>query len=166
MASGLPTGRRANRQETMMLKKACSLAAVSMLATAAISCDEKLKNLAGPTPNLEPTFASIQKEVFESTDGAGRTACVQCHTSTGRNPSGGLNLNHDVAFDQLVNVAVRGKPGAIRLIPGDPDNSYLVQKLEGSPLIVGRRMPNNGPPYLTDGQILILRRWIQIGAPR
>jgi hypothetical protein len=130
------------------------------------ACDEKLSSVAGPTPSLEPTFASIQHEIFESTDSAGRTACTNCHTSTGRNPSGGLNLNHDTAYDQLLNAAVRGKPGAIRVIPGDPDNSYLIQKLEGAASIVGRRMPNNGPPYLSDGQILIVRRWIAIGAPR
>ncbi len=133
---------------------------------ATLGCDEKLSNLAGPTPSLEPTFASIQHDIFESADSAGRTACTTCHTSTGRNPSGGFNLNHDVAYDQLVNSAVREKAGAIRVIPGDPDNSYLVQKLEGSIAITGRRMPQNGPPYLTDGQILIIRRWIAIGAPR
>ena len=93
--------------------------------------------IAGPTPSLEPTFASIQREIFESTDSAGRTACTNCHTTTGRNPSGGLNLNHDAAYEQLVNVAVRGKPGAVRVIPGDPDNSYLVQKLEGATSIAG-----------------------------
>jgi hypothetical protein len=133
---------------------------------ATLGCDEKLSNIAGPTPSLEPTFASIQHDIFESTDSAGRTACTTCHTSTGRNPSGGFNLNHDVAYDQLVNAAVREKPGTIRVIPGDPDNSYLIQKLEGSIAITGRRMPQNGPPYLTDGQILIIRRWIAIGAPR
>jgi len=138
-----------------------------IVACAAFSaCDEKLSSVAGPTPGLEPTFASIQRDIFEATDSAGRAACTQCHTSTGRNPSGGMNLNHDTAYDQIVNAAVRGKPGAVRVIPGDPDGSYLVQKLEGSASIVGRRMPNNGPPYLTDGQIMILRRWIAIGAPR
>jgi hypothetical protein len=130
------------------------------------ACDEKLSSVAGPTPGLEPTFASIQRDIFESTDSAGRSACTQCHSSTGRNPSGGLNLNHDVAYEQIVNAAVRGKPGAIRVIPGDPAGSYLIQKLEGAASIAGRRMPNNGPPYLTDGQIMILRRWITIGAPR
>jgi len=130
------------------------------------ACDEKLSTFAGPTPGLEPTFASIQREIFESTDSAGRTACTTCHSSTGRNPSGGLNLNHDVAYDQLVNAAVRGKPGAVRVIPGDPDNSYLIQKLEGATSIAGRRMPQNGPPYLTDNQVLIVRRWIALGAPR
>jgi hypothetical protein len=149
-----------------MMRRVVWTTALLSGALAVSGCDEKLKSVAGPTPNLEPTFASIQREIFESTDSAGRTACTQCHTSTGRNPSGGMNLNHDVAYDQVVNMPVRGKPGAIRVIPGDPDNSYLVQKLEGSSAIVGRRMPNNGPPYLTDGQILILRRWIAIGAPR
>jgi hypothetical protein len=131
-----------------------------------MACDEKLSSIAGPTPNLEPTFASIQHDIFEATDSAGRTACTQCHTNTGRNPSGGMNLNHDTAYDQIVNVASRAKPGVMRIVPGDPDNSYLFQKITGAPGITGNRMPNNGPPYLTDGQILIIRRWIANGAPR
>jgi hypothetical protein len=140
---------------------------VLLAATATLAaCDESLSSLAGPTPNLTPTFASIQHEIFESTDSAGRAACTNCHTDTGRVPTGGMNLNHDVAYDQLVNAPVHGKPGAVRVIPGDPDNSYVIQKLEGTPGIVGRRMPFSGPPYLTDGQILVIRRWITLGAPR
>ena len=144
------------------------LTSVLLLAAGATwtACDEKLSTLAGPTPNLTPTFATIQSEVFEKTDSAGRPACTNCHTAIGRNPAGGANLTHDLAYDNLVNVPVRGKPGAIRVIPGDPDNSYLVQKLEGTPGIVGQRMPFNGGPFLKDGQILIIRRWIANGAPR
>ena len=48
----------------------------------------------------------------------------------------------------------------LSLIPFLPFVGFLVNAT------VGRRMPNNGPPYLTDGQILILRRWITVGAPR
>jgi len=129
-------------------------------------CDEKLSKLAGPSPNLEPTFASIQANIFESADSAGRVACIGCHTSTGRTPAAGLNLNHDVAYDQLVNVASRNKPSATRIVPGNPSGSYLVQKVEGAPGIVGLRMPFSGAPFLTDGQLLILRRWIELGAPR
>jgi len=131
-----------------------------------VACDQKLSTLAGPTPNLEPTFSSVQTQIFETTDVAGRQACTNCHTNVGRNPSGGLNLLHALAYDQIVNVASARKPGAIRVIPGDPDNSYLVQKIEGRTGIVGVRMPISGPPFLTDGQILILRRWIALGAPR
>lgn len=130
------------------------------------ACDEKLSTLAGPTPGLEPTFASVQREIFETTDTAGRSACTNCHTNIGRNPAAGQNLLHDLAYDQIVNVSSVQKPGIPRVKPGDPDGSYLIQKLEGRAGITGRRMPFNGPPYLTDGQILILRRWIEIGAPR
>ena len=143
-----------------------ALMLVLVAGLAATACDESLSKLAGPTPSLEPTFASVQKEIFETTDAAGRVACVNCHTSTGRNPSAGLNLNHDVAYDQIVNVPSSRKPGAIRVIPSDAENSYLVHKVEGRSGIVGIRMPFSGPPYLTDGQILILKRWIANGAPR
>ena len=58
------------------------------LALGAAACDEKLSELAGPTPDLEPTFESIQRNVFETTDAAGRTSCVTCHTNVGRVPAG------------------------------------------------------------------------------
>lgn len=131
-----------------------------------VACDEQLSTIAGPTPDLEPTFASIQKDIFETTDAAGRISCVTCHTNIGRNPAGGLNLLHDLAYDQLVNVNATQVPTLKRVNPGDPESSYMVHKIEGRPGIVGRRMPFNGPPYLTDGQILIMRRWIELGAPR
>jgi hypothetical protein len=153
-----------------MSKQKKVLTAIVVTAAAAMfsACDEKLSTIAGPSPNLAPTFASVQSEIFEKADSAGRPACTNCHTAVGRNPAGQLNLTHDLAYDQIVNAQVRGagKAGAIRVIPGDPDNSYLIQKLEGTPGIVGQRMPFNGGPYLTSGQILILRRWIANGATR
>jgi hypothetical protein len=71
-----------------------------------------------------------------------------------------------VAYDQIVNVPARERPALMYVTPGDPDSSYLVQKLEGLTGLPGKRMPFSGPPYLTDGQILILKRWIATGAPR
>ncbi len=136
------------------------------LAVGAAACDEKLETLAGPTPNLEPTFASIQANIFELTDSAGRNSCISCHTNVGRTPAGGLNLLHDVAYDQLVNVNAAQIPSVKRVNPGNPDASYLLHKIDGRTGIVGTRMPRNGPPFMTDGQILILRRWIELGAPR
>jgi hypothetical protein len=130
-----------------------------------VACDEKLSTIAGPTPNLAPTFSSIQLEVFGAGDSSGRRSCITCHTANGRVPSGGLNLDTPAAYDQLVDVPSRAKAGAIRVIPGDPENSYIIHKVEGRADIVGGRMPFNGP-YLSSGQILILRRWIELGAPR
>jgi len=128
------------------------------------ACDEKLSELAGPSPNLQPTFTSIQHEIFETTDASGRAACTQCHTDVGRTPSGGLNLRHDLAYASLVGVASRGKAGAVRVVPGEPDQSYVLHKLAGSSDIIGERMPRTGGPYLTEGQMTIIRRWIETGA--
>lgn len=136
------------------------------VAFGAAGCDEQLSSIAGPTPDLEPTFTSIQRNIFEQPDSAGRPACTNCHTNVGRNPAGGLNLLSSVAYDQLVNVPSLQRTDLRRVNPGNPDASYLVHKVDGRAGIVGRRMPIGGPPFLTDGQILILRRWIELGAPR
>jgi len=139
--------------------------AAAIVALTISGCDEKLSDLTGPTPNLQPTFSSIQHEIFETTDASGRLACTNCHSNVGRNPSGGLNLLPGVAYANLVGVASTGKPGAVRVIPGDPQNSYLVHKLQGSADIAGVRMPRGNGPFLTEGQILVINRWIANGAP-
>ncbi len=147
----------------MRLRLLClGLAAAVFIGTAA--CDESLSTLTGPTPNLEPTFSSIQREIFDKTDSSGRTACIQCHTSVGRAPSAGMDLTSAVSYSRLVNVASVEKPGLFRVNPGDPDASYLVHKLEGRADIVGARMPRGTGPFLTEGQILVVRRWIALGA--
>ena len=129
-----------------------------------VGCDEKLSDLTGPTPNLTPTFSSIQKEIFSTQDSSGRLSCTQCHTNVGRTPAAGLNLLDGAAYAALVGRPAVNKPGATFVIPGDPDNSYLVQKLEGTAGIVGLRMPRNNGPFLTEGQMLVIRRWIAEGA--
>ena len=137
------------------------LIVVAVMATA---CDEPLRDLAGPTPNLEPTLSAIQRDVFDAPDASGRAACTGCHNAQNARFAGNLNLA-DNPYAQLVNVPSTGKAGAIRVIPGDPDNSYLIHKIEGSPGIVGQRMPRTNGPFLTPGQTLIIRSWIARGAP-
>ena len=137
----------------------CTLVAVATLGS--VGCDESLSDLTGPTPNLEPTFSSIQQYIFNSGDSSGRPACTNCH-----NPAlnrGLLDLSPAVSYNNLVNRASALRPGATRVIPNDPDNSYLIHKLEGRD-IVGVRMPLGGP-FLETGQIQVIRRWIEIGAP-
>lgn len=147
-----------------MLKRVLYGALAIALTVGAAACDEKLSDVTGPTPNLEPTLSSIQHEIFDQSDSSGRTPCVQCHTNVGRIPSGGLVLISGTSYTSLVGVGSLLKPGATRVVAGDPANSYLIQKLEGAAGIVGRRMPFNGPPYLTDGQIRVIKRWIELGA--
>lgn len=138
---------------------------IVFLGLTAAGCDESLETLAGPTPDLTPTFSSIQREIFEATDASGRPACSSCH-----NPNGGafrqvgLDMSTAGSYDSLVGVPARQK-GLLRVAPGDPENSYLLHKLEGRADIIAGRMPLRGP-YLSDGQIAIIRRWIELGARR
>jgi hypothetical protein len=138
-------------------------AVVLVVALGGVGCDEALSDLTGPTPDLEPTFSSIQQQIFSSGDSSGRPACTTCHNAVGSRFNG-LDLSAAVSYNNLVNVASRQRPSAVRVVPEDPDSSYLIHKLEGGPNIGGVRMPLNGP-YLTEGQILVIRRWIEIGAP-
>lgn len=137
------------------------LVAVALMAT---GCDENLRDIAGPTPDLQPTFSSIQRDIFAAPDASGRAACTSCHNAQGARFAANLNLADGSAYSQLVNVASSQKAGTIRVIPGDPDNSYLIHKIEGAPGIVGQRMPRTNGPFLTPGQILIIRTWIRQGA--
>ena len=59
----------------------------------------------------------------------------------------------------------RAVSGSMRVVPGDPDRSYLVRTIEGASGIAGQRMPINGP-YLTSEQIAMVRQWIAQGAQR
>lgn len=139
----------------------CALVIVATLGS--VGCDESLSSLAGPTPNLEPTFSSIQQEIFSSGDSSGRPACTNCHNAIGSRFNG-LDLSPAVSYNNLVNVVSRERPGVTRVLPNNPDASYLIHKLEGQSTIAGVRMPLGGP-FLETGQIQIIRRWIEIGAP-
>lgn len=139
-------------------------AGVLLLSICVAGCDEPLSSVTGPTPQLQPTFSSIQEQIFENGDSSGRSACTQCHNAAGQFFAAQLNLERGVAYANLVNRAARNRPAKVRVVPGDPDNSYLIHKLEGGPDIFGLRMPQNGPPFLTNGQILVIRHWIELGA--
>jgi len=131
-----------------------------VIASIATACGSTTPTTPAPPAGPPPvTFSQqIQAQILTPT-------CVPCHTDDGRTPAGGLNLKQGSAYANLVNIQSTGKPGAIRVIAGNPSGSYLVQKLEGASDIVGLRMPRNGPPFLTDAQVALVRQWIQNGAP-
>jgi len=146
------------------MKSLYRLTVLAAVVVAAAGCDEKLSSITGPTPDLNTNFASIQRTIFNVTDSTGRLACVQCHTDQGRTPTGNLILLEGRSYQQLVGRASTGQPGATLVIPGDPDNSYIIKKLQGTADITGQRMPRGNGPFLTEGQILIIKAWIRDGA--
>lgn len=102
---------------------------------------------------LVATFASIQANVFTP-------RCTGCHAGSGA--PAGLRLDAANSYALLVGVASAEVPALQRVNAGRPDDSYLVQKLEGR-AAVGVRMPFGGP-YLDDATIAIVRQWIAAGA--
>jgi hypothetical protein len=102
------------------------------------------------------TFQSIQDTVFTPS-----CAVSGCHA--GPTPQQGMNLASGQAYAAIVNVPSMEVPSLLRIKPGDPDNSYLVQKIEGT-AAVGSRMPLGGPALPAD-RIQAIRQWISEGAP-
>lgn len=107
----------------------------------------------GAVGTLEPSFDSIQANIFEQ-------VCEHCHA--GANAPAGLRLDAANSYAMLVGVASVERPGILRIAPGDPSNSYLIQKLEGT-AAVGERMPAGLPP-LPQSDINVVRQWITDGA--
>ena len=105
---------------------------------------------------FRPEFDCIQQLVFTP-------ICTLCHVSPGA-PEG-LDLSDGRSFDNLVGITSnQAFPPKLRVAPGDPNDSYLIHKLEGTdPGLFGSRMPFGGP-YLSQAEIDVIRQWILDGA--
>src|SRR5215469_13772102 len=103
---------------------------------------------------LTPEFKSIQDNVFTP-------ICAKCHIGAGA-PQG-LQLDEAHSYALLVGVPSTEQPDVLRVKAGDPDSSYLVQKIEGVSSISGVRMPFGGP-YLPQSTIDVIRTWVTNGA--
>lgn len=108
-----------------------------------------------PPAGFGPTLSEIQANVFTPT-----CATAGCHS--GANPSAALNLENGMSHAMLVSVASTQDAGTVRVNPGFPDTSYLIQKLEG-PGASGQQMPANAAP-LPQAEINVIRQWITDGA--
>jgi hypothetical protein len=117
------------------------------LALGSVSC--------GPgEEEIPPTFTNVQSQVFN-------LSCVfsACHTGAAPAAEMGLNMG---AYEDIVNVASMQVPAKVRVKPGDPDGSYLMDKLLGKQT-VGEPMPQGG--MLEEQRLDLIRRWILAGAP-
>lgn len=103
----------------------------------------------------ESTLVYIQDSVFTPS-----CAMPGCHG--GSSPILGLRLEESYSFDNLVNQASVQIPTMQLVIPGDPDNSYLVQKLDGT-AASGQTMPLN-QPVLSQDLLSAVRIWVEAGA--
>jgi mono/diheme cytochrome c family protein len=105
---------------------------------------------------LEPrkSFAANVQPIFDAN-------CTSCHD--GALPPAGLNLEPDLAYGEIVNVDSFQIPALKRVLPFDPANSYLFQKITGADGILNNPMPIGGFP-MTDAEIATIEAWITQGA--
>ena len=104
-------------------------------------------------PNVSPTFTEVQ-EIFT-------VSCLPCHSNLSL--SGGLGLQAPQTFSNIVNVPSSQVPSLSRIEPNDPEESYIIDKLEGTQA-VGGQMPLGQSP-LPAQTIQLIRDWITAGAP-
>jgi uncharacterized protein (TIGR03118 family) len=108
-------------------------------------------------PPATVTLTQLQSSIFTP-------KCATCHTGNGTALPGSMNLSTAAAtFASLVNVTSEKNPPMKRVLPGDPDNSFVVHKLEGTDLNGSARMPFGGP-FLDQPTIDTVRAWITQGA--
>ncbi len=145
-----------------MRNRAAAALALGLTGLAAAGCGGKLRSPTDVGP-VAPgatalTFTQIQSQIFTP-----NCAKAGCHSAS--SASEGLVLAPGLAYASIVGVRSVEQPQLDRVKPGEPDASYLLEKVRGDSTITGARMPLDGPPYLTPQQIGGLTAWIQAGAP-
>lgn len=126
-----------------------------LACTAVAGCGGGSGTAAGGPPPFGPVFSEIQASVFTP-------ACATSGCHIGAGAPQGLRLDAASSHGLLVGTASTEVPSLLRVEAGVPDNSYLVQKLEGT-AAVGARMPLGGAP-LEQTAIDTIRQWISDGA--
>lgn len=110
---------------------------------------------------VEPTYDAIASAVFQG------CSTRSCHSDF--SAKGGLVLTPEKAYDQLVNVPAEDAnakaKGKLRVVPGNPEASFLFQKITEPAVDEGDRMPQR-LPKLQDDHIAAIRSWIANGAKR
>lgn len=104
---------------------------------------------------FEPKLSVIEDRVFNK-------SCTfsSCHGSS--TPKAGLSLVGPT-FQALVNQPSSELPQRLRVVPGDPESSFLIDKLEHDQPSFGVRMPYQSPP-LSASAVEVIRSWIEQGA--
>lgn len=119
-----------------------------------------------PGPDGENAMPAVPGSSVESlkTDGFTRYSevavifanhCTKCHTENGHmGPAPeGYQLTSYAATISVVD--------RVRVVPGNPSASELLRRIRGQ---ARPRMPFDGPPYLTDAEILSIEKWVVDGA--
>ena len=114
---------------------------------------------APPGVSVKPTLTDLQAKIFTP-------KCAQggCHNAKDAGLAYDLALDaSQTSWQELVGVKAQGQTGWTLVVPGQPDQSFLLWTLQ-KPADIVPRMPLGGP-YLTASDIDAVRQWIAKGAP-
>ncbi len=124
---------------------------------AVLACTEKPESPIAPMPPSDGVSLADDIQPLLT-----RYGCTGCHGVNGN--SGYSVLTHQSIFGPGNEAAVRGM---FEVVPGRPDTSYIVWKLEGQgpngEPITGQRMPQGGAA-MDPRDIGLIRTWILDGA--
>lgn len=138
-----------------------SLASVVILVSLAYLASGCTSSRSTTTEGVQPTWASIQTEVFNKS-----CATSGCHDGVSKR--GNLDLEASASYQALVGVnpkhASTNNTDLKRVVPGNPDKSFLLIKLVAPGPTQGKRMPIGGEPPLDEATIGAIRTWIANGA--
>ena len=121
------------------------------------------------TPAVDPTgapqYASNIQPIYDRS-----CALAGCHSSVA--PAQGLDLSTGRSYAATVNKRSTQNLALKLVLPGDADDSYLVQKIRGDAGIAGVLMPQGcpgnplqGAQCLTPDEIDAIQTWILACAP-
>ena len=99
------------------------------------------------------TTAEISEDIFSKS-----CAFSSCHSSAS-SASAGLQLHDEEAVLNMIDHPATQSPEKMLVVPGDPENSYLIQKMRGYQLAEGT---DSMPPGTTlcEGKIQLVEDWI------
>lgn len=102
-------------------------------------------------PTVAISFSTQIRPLTQRSPGG----CMSCH---GASQTSGFTLG---SYEGLRRGGIN--TGTRIIVPGNPCDSLIVQKLGLAPPF-GARMPYNGPPYFSAAELQLVRDWIAEGA--
>jgi hypothetical protein len=108
----------------------------------------------GDSTAVTVTLSQLSADIFTP-----KCALSGCHGSF---PQEGMSLAAANIAAAIINVPSNQRPNLKRIDPGNPDGSYLLQKVRGTG--ANGQMPLSGAP-LSAAQIQLIVDWINAGAP-
>jgi len=108
----------------------------------------------GDSTAVTVTLAQLNADIFTP-----KCATAGCHS--GNSPAQGMSLASASIAAAIIDVPSGQRASVKRIDPGNPDGSYLLQKIRGTG--AGSQMPLGGAP-LSAAEIQLIVDWVTVGA--